>query len=173
MKELCVNLSIVYDNICTTFDGLRIGERGIFSDNANFDDYTISDLVGLSTTCNRPYIASDKDEYRKYYKYYIPFNKAVFKEVDAKPSYRKCKSIDEFEYIGTKYHFSMGESIIIRNKETHNESELVYNGFFINDENETLICLGAFIFSFDELFKYEFHINDSIEEWHPFGIKEW
>lgn len=176
MKEhkVCVELSAVYDNNRVHFDGLRIGERGVFSDDANFDDYIISNLIGLVTTCNRPYCMSDEDGYRKYYKYYIPLGKAVFKAVDVEPSYsyRAFKSIDEFEAV-TQNHFCMGESVIIRNKEKLNESELVYNGFFTNDEFETFICLGPFVFSFKELFKrYEFHVNNSIDEWLPFGMKE-
>lgn len=174
MKEqkVYVELSKVYDNNRTTFEGLSIGERGVFSNDANFDDYIISNLVGLTTTRNHPYIASDKDEYRKYYKYYIPLNKAAFKEVDVKPSYRKFKSIDEFKFI-TQNYFSIGDSVIIRNKETLNESELIYGGYFVNDESTIFICLGAFIFSLDELFKeYEFHVNNSFEEWVPFEIEE-
>lgn len=174
MKEqkVYVELSKVYDNNRTTFEGLCIGERGVFSNDENFDDYIISNLVGLETTCNCPYVAADKDAYRKYYKYYIPLNRAAFKEVDVRSSYRKFKSIDEFEYV-TQNYFNIGDSVIIRNKKTLNESELVYGGYFVNEQSEVLICLGAFIFTLEELFKdYEFHINDDLEEWAPFGVEE-
>ena len=47
------------------------------------------------------------------------------------------------------------------------------NMYFVNDQSEVLICLGAFVFTLEELFKgYEFHINDDLEEWHPFGVEE-
>lgn len=168
IQKVRADLSTVYDNRTTNLTGLSVGERGCFSDDKDFKKYDICVLHGVLTTSNYPYLANTGCSYM----YYIPLGKARFEEVDVKSSYRKFKSIDEFEYV-TKYHFSMGESVIIRNKKTLNESELVYGGYFVNDQSETLICLGSFVFTLDELFKgYEFHINSCFIEWHPFGVKE-
>lgn len=168
VRKVRADLSTVYDNKTTDLTGLTVGEKGFFSDDKDFKDGEIHKLHGVMTTSDHPYLANTGCSYM----YYIPLNKANFEIVEVKSPYRAFNSIDEFDFI-TQDYLSMGESVIIRNKETLNESELVYNGFFTNDESETFICLGAFVFSFDELFKYEFYvvINDR-EEWIPFGVKE-
>lgn len=170
-QKVCVELSKVYDSQNDDFTGVVIGERGCFSNDKDFKEYNIYELFGVVTTSIYPYLANTGDGARNSYMYYIPLNKANFEEVDVEPSYRKLKSIDEFEAI-TQNHFGMGEPVIIRDTNTLNESELIYGGYFITDENKIFICLGAYIWSFDELFEYEFHINNSIEEWKCFGVKE-
>lgn len=152
-----------------------IGQDIYMSDDENFSDCVKGELLAVrygkdSTIVKFPFLCGIYGIERcAHYKYFILEKDAKFKD---ETSYRKFNSIDEFEYV-TQNNFSMGDSIIIRNKETHNESELVYGGYFVNDQSEVFICLGAFIFTLEELFKgYEFHINDDLEEWCPFGVEE-
>lgn len=149
-----------------------VGEEVYMSNEDDFGLYTRGKLIGVryAGDCaysDQPYLCGSM--LGSHYRYIILCKDAKFK---GETSYRKFNSIDEFEFV-TQNHFSMGESVMIRNKKTLNESELVYSGYFVNDQYEILICLGAFAFTFDELFKgYDFHINSCFEEWHPFGIKE-
>lgn len=173
-KPLDLSRVKVYTN--TKEDAIKaislIGEEVYMSNDENFSDYTKGELLAVrygkdSTIIKYPFLCGI--ERYSHYMYIILCKDAKFKE---ETSYRKFNSIDEFEFV-TQNHFSMGDSVIIRNKKTLNESELVYGGYFVNDLFEVLICLGAFAFTLQELFKvYEFHINDCLEEWHPFGIKE-
>lgn len=169
-QRVRADLSTVYDNQTTNLAGIIIGEKGCFSDTQDFKEYSVHKLIGVATTYDNPYLA-DTDKYFKGYKYYIPLDKVNFEESNTEPSYRAFKSIDEFEYV-TQNTFSIGESVIIRDRVTHNESELLYGGYFVNDENKVFICLGSFIFSFDELLNYEFYINNGITEWETFGVIE-
>ena len=149
-----------------------IGEKFYMSNDENFSDYIKGELLAVrygkdSTIVKYPFLCGF--ESYSHYKYVILCKDVKFKE---ETSYRKFKSIDEFEYV-TQNYFSMGDSVIIRNKETLNESELVYGGYFVNAQSNVSICLGAYVFTFEELFNdYEFHINSCFEEWHPFGVKE-
>lgn len=173
-KPLDLSRVKIYSN--TKEDAIKaislIGEKVYMANDENFSDYTEGELLAVrygkdSTIIKYPFLCGI-GRY-SHYMYIILCKDAKFKE---ETSYRKLKSIDEFEFV-TQNYFSMGDSVIIRNKKTLNESELVYCGYFVNDLSEVLICLGAFVFTLEELFKvYEFHINSCFEEWHPFGVKE-
>lgn len=178
-KPLDLSNTKVYTN--TKEDAIKalslIGEYVYMSDYEDFKEYTKGELIGVSYTndstnmhfpflCRICVIGSCA-----HYKYFILEKDAKFEDGTSGPSYRKLKSIDEFEYV-TQNYFNIGESVIIRNKKTHNVSELVYGGYFVNDHSQVLICLGPFVFTFDDLFKdYEFR-DSCFYEWIPFGIKE-
>lgn len=79
-RRIRADLSTVYDNQTTNLAGIIIGEKGCFSDTQDFKEYSVYELVGLSTFYANPYWADTGSRRFKGFKYYIPLDKAIFKE---------------------------------------------------------------------------------------------
>lgn len=82
IQKVRTDLSTVYNNQTTNLTGLIIGERGCFSDSADFKEYSVYKLIGVVTTYKNPYLADTGNGYFRAFKYYIPLDKANFEEFE-------------------------------------------------------------------------------------------
>lgn len=165
MKKIDIKKSIIYsrDNIiymnCNFFT-----KKGYFSNDKDFTEYTegyLNDVRFDKNGIHFSYLNRNRD--RTFITdYFIPEEQVAFKE---ETKYRPYKDIFEFcnetgcEEVGV-------DAIIIRNKNSKQESTLLYTGY-----SNYAVHLGGYVLAFDDLLSdYEYALSSS--EWQPFGIME-
>lgn len=181
-KEIDAKNSLIFDK---RTDSLKasfgyLNEEGYFSDCENFSDYEEGTLTSIlvADDVGYPYESMKHENFS----YFIPKDKVVFKE---ETKIRPYKDIEEFK-TETKKYFSIGDTLLIRERKTGCVSELLYSGYMVtacsysavecgntvtNHRNKWYICLGAFLWTLEELTRLDFCINDTTD-WFTFGVEE-
>ena len=152
---------------------LKLGEKGYFSDDKDFSDYTTGTLTRVVCWLDKTEYTfiGRNEESSDAYRYFIPEHTVVFKEEPKKKTLRQFKSIDEFfEVTG----FWIGCAVKIKNFTGCTfEEKTIITGFRVyTDEeiNKINIIFGSGLRSLDELFKhFEYYKNG---KWLPFGVEE-
>lgn len=131
--------------------------------NKKYYEYTLS-AVQFTNPLFHPFVGVDSTGFEQLYKYFILKKDAKFVEEESK-KYRPYKDISEFcnetgcEEVGS-------DTITIRNKNSKQESTLLYTGY-----SKYAVHLGGYVIAFDDLLdNYEYTMYSN--EWLPFGVEE-
>lgn len=144
------------------WDDKYIGETGYFSDNiigfSDLDTCTKSVLANIDETGGTDMIF-DNDE--NYYRFFLP--ESLLKEVEYRP-------FTKDEFIRMFNNGVFGQWITMKSPVLEKEYHLQVTGYYCTVKDNLFLCLGAMVFSLDDLFK-NYKWKDSDGKWRVFGIE--
>ena len=150
---------------------LLLGNKGYFSDDEDFSEYTTDILTRVVCWLEKTEytFVSRNGKSSNAYRYFIPNYGVVFKEEPKK--YRPFKSIEEFFAVTG---FKIGEVIQIKRfADCSYEETSILNGFrvYTDDEFHRIdIIFGSGSRTLGELFNYYEYLKNG--KWSRFGVEE-
>ena len=147
---------------CVQYDDKYIGEYGYFSDSisefSDLDSCTKSVLAYIDETGGTDMIFDDDENY---YRFFLP--ESLLKEIEYRP-------FTKDEFIRMFNNGVFGQWITMRSPALEKEYHLQVTGYYCTVKDNLFVCLGAMVFSLDDLFK-NYKWKDSDGNWRVFGVE--
>lgn len=144
------------------WDDKYIGETGYFSDNiigfSDLDSCTKSVLASIDEMGGTDMIFDDDENY---YRFFLP--ESLLKEVEYRP-------FTKDEFIRMFNNGVFGQWITMSSPVLEKEYHLQVTGYYCTVKDNLFVCLGAMVFSLDDLFK-NYKWKDSDGSWRVFGVE--
>ena len=152
---------------------LLLGNKGYFSDNEDFSDYTTGTLTRVECWLEKTdyTFVSRNEKSSDAYRYFIPEYRVVLKE-EPKKTLRPFKSIDEFFDVTG---FNVGKVVQIKRVANCSyEEKTILNGFRVYTDDDEFhrinIIFGSGSRTLGELCKYYEYLKNG--QWLRFGVEE-